>query len=57
LAAGPIPLLFLLDELFHGTNSYDRLLAEGVLRSLVDCGAIGLPNSHHDVVDPSAKSG
>src|SRR5262249_59789667 len=23
LAAGPLPLLFLLDELFHGTNSHD----------------------------------
>ena len=43
LARGPVPLLFLLDELFHGTNSHDRLVgASGVLRSLVDRGAIGL---------------
>ena len=47
LAAGPTPLLFLLDELFHGTNSHDRLIgAAGVLRSLVDAGAIGLITTH-----------
>ena len=42
-----MPLLFLLDELFHGTNSHDRLVgAEGVLRSLLDRGAIGLITTH-----------
>jgi DNA mismatch repair ATPase MutS len=47
LARGPVPLLFLLDELFHGTNSHDRLVgASGVLRSLVDRGAIGLITTH-----------
>jgi hypothetical protein len=47
VAAGPLPLLFLLDELFHGTNSHDRLVgAEGVLRSLLDRGAIGLITTH-----------
>jgi hypothetical protein len=47
VAAGPTPLLFLLDELFHGTNSHDRLLgATGVLRSLLDRGAIGLITTH-----------
>lgn len=46
-AAGPLPLLFLLDELFHGTNSHDRLLgAAGVLRSLLDRGAVGLITTH-----------
>jgi hypothetical protein len=41
------PLLFLLDELFHGTNSHDRLQgAAGVLRNLVDRGAIGLITTH-----------
>jgi DNA mismatch repair ATPase MutS len=44
---GPAPLLFLLDELFHGTNSHDRLVgASGVLRSLVHRGAIGLITTH-----------
>jgi MutS domain V len=47
IAAGPVPALFLLDELFHGTNSHDRLAgAEGVLRSLLDRGAIGLITTH-----------
>ena len=47
IAAGPTPLLFLLDELFHGTNSHDRLVgAQGVLRSLLDRGAIGLITTH-----------
>jgi hypothetical protein len=47
VARGPVPLLFLLDELFHGTNSHDRLVgASGVLRSLVDRGAIGLVTTH-----------
>ncbi len=47
IAAGPVPLLFLLDELFHGTNSHDRLAGgEGVLRSLLDRGAIGLITTH-----------
>lgn len=47
LAAGPVPLFFLLDELFHGTNSHDRLLgAAGVLRSLLARGAIGLITTH-----------
>jgi DNA mismatch repair ATPase MutS len=42
-----MPLLFLLDELFHGTNSHDRLLgAVGVLRTLLERGAIGLITTH-----------
>jgi DNA mismatch repair ATPase MutS len=47
LAAGPVPLLFLLDEIFHGTNSHDRLIgASGVLKGLVARGAIGLVTTH-----------
>ena len=47
VARGPMPLLFLLDELFHGTNSHDRLVgASGVLRSLLDRGAVGLITTH-----------
>ena len=47
LARGTVPLLFLLDELFHGTNSHDRLVgASGVLGSLLDRGAIGLITTH-----------
>ena len=47
IAAGPVPLLFLLDEIFHGTNSHDRLIgAGGVLRSLLARGAVGLITTH-----------
>jgi hypothetical protein len=47
VASRPLPLLFLLDELLHGTNSHDRLVgAAGVLRSFLDGGAIGLITTH-----------
>ena len=47
VARGPIPLLFLLDEILHGTNSYDRRIgAEAIVRMLVDAGAIGLITTH-----------
>jgi len=47
LSAGPVPLLFLLDELLHGTNSHDRLAgASGILRGLLARGAIGLVTTH-----------
>jgi hypothetical protein len=39
--------LFLVDELLAGTNSHDRRLgAAGVLRGLVDLGAIGVATTH-----------
>jgi DNA mismatch repair ATPase MutS len=64
IAAGPVPLLFLLDELFHGTNSHDRLVgAAGVLRSLLGHGAVGLVTTHDlaltavaDQLSPSAAN-
>jgi len=41
------PLLFLLDELLHGTNSADRRVgAEAIVRGLVERGAIGLATTH-----------
>jgi hypothetical protein len=47
LADGPVPLLFLLDEVLSGTNSHDRLIgAEAVVRNLVQRGAIGLVTTH-----------
>ena len=47
LARGTVPLLFLLDEILHGTNSHDRRLgAEGVVRGLLDRGAVGLITTH-----------
>jgi DNA mismatch repair ATPase MutS len=43
---GP-PLLFLLDELFAGTNSADRVAgAEGVVRALLAASAIGFVTTH-----------
>jgi len=43
----PPPLLFLLDELLHGTNSHDRRVgAEAIVRNLVTRGAIGLATTH-----------
>jgi hypothetical protein len=47
LAACDPSLLFLLDELLQGTNSNDRRIgAEGVVRALLDRGAIGLVSTH-----------
>ncbi len=41
------PLLFMLDEVLHGTNSHDRRVgAEAVLRSLLREGALGLLTTH-----------
>ena len=46
-ARGSMPMLFLLDEILHGTNSHDRRIgAEAIVRSLVDAGAIGLVTTH-----------
>jgi hypothetical protein len=40
-------LLFLLDEVLQGTNSRDRFIgAQGVIRALIDKGAIGLVTTH-----------
>ncbi len=45
--AGVRAVLFLLDEILHGTNSHDRRIgAEAVVRSLVARGAIGLVTTH-----------
>jgi len=47
LTTSPAPLLFLLDEILHGTNSHDRRIgAEAVVRALVRQGALGLVTTH-----------
>jgi hypothetical protein len=47
LSHGATPLLFLLDEILHGTNSHDRRIgAEAIIRGLIDAGAIGLVTTH-----------
>lgn len=46
-AGGEWPLLFLLDEILHGTNSHDRRIgAEAVIRTLVARGGVGLVTTH-----------
>lgn len=57
LAAGPRPLLFLIDELLNGTNSHDRQIgAAAVVRGLVDRGAIGLVTTHDLALTGIAES-
>jgi hypothetical protein len=47
LAAGSVPVLFLLDELLSGTNSHDRLAgSEFIVRSLMERNAIGIVSTH-----------
>ncbi|MFO7567063.1 MAG: DNA mismatch repair protein MutS [Enhygromyxa sp.] len=54
-AAGPT--LFLLDEIFHGTNSHDRRIgAEALLRSLLERGAIGLLTTHDLALAKAAEA-
>jgi hypothetical protein len=46
-SSGHPPVLFLLDEILHGTNSHDRRIgAEAVVRSLLERGALGLVTTH-----------
>jgi hypothetical protein len=47
LSGKELPILFLLDELLQGTNSWDRRIgAEGILRALIKKGSIGLVSTH-----------
>ncbi|HYG98160.1 MAG TPA: mismatch repair protein [Terriglobales bacterium] len=47
LTGGELPVLYLIDEMLQGTNSHDRRIgAEGVVRALVERGAIGLITTH-----------
>jgi hypothetical protein len=47
MSGGKTPLIFLLDEILHGTNSHDRRIgAEAVVRGLVERGAVGLITTH-----------
>ncbi len=46
-AGGTPPVLFLIDELLHGTNSHDRRVgAAAIVGGLADRGAIGLVTTH-----------
>ena len=47
LLDGPLRLLFLFDELLSGTNSKDRrVAAEGVVRTMLARGALGMVTTH-----------
>lgn len=47
LTADSRRVLFLADELLHGTNSHDRRIgAEGLIRALLERGAIGVVTTH-----------
>ena len=47
ITAGPLPVLFLIDEFLGGTNSHDRTIgAEALVRGLVERHAIGLITTH-----------
>jgi len=51
------PVLFLLDEILHGTNSHDRRIgAEAVLSGLLDRGALGLVTTHDLALAKIAES-
>ena len=58
------PVLFLIDECLHGTNSHDRRIgADAVVRGLVERGAIGLVTTHDlaltaitDALGPTAEN-
>lgn len=55
--AKKMPVLFLLDEILHGTNSHDRAVgAEAVIRGLIDRGAIGLVTTHDLALTKLAES-
>jgi DNA mismatch repair ATPase MutS len=54
---GELPVLFLLDELFGGTNSHDRRIgAELLLAALLERDAIGLVTTHDLALAPMAES-
>jgi DNA mismatch repair ATPase MutS len=47
LTSGSLPVLFLIDEFLHGTNSHDRRIgAEALAFTLVRRGAMGLITTH-----------
>ena len=58
LASADTPVLFLVDEIFSGTNSRDRrTAAEAVVRTLVNRGAIGALSTHDLALSEIADDG
>jgi hypothetical protein len=57
-ASGEIPVMFLVDEIFSGTNSRDRrVAAEAVVRTLSGRGAIGALSTHDLALTEIAEDG
>lgn len=57
LTGGAFPVLFLLDELLHGTNPHDRRIgAEAVVKALVARRSIGLVTTHDLALAPIADA-
>src|SRR5262249_27476078 len=57
LTGAPAPVLFLIDEVLHGTNSHDRRIgAQAVVRELAARGALGLLTTHDLALADIAKS-
>lgn len=51
------PLLFLLDEIFNGTNSHDRRIgAEAIIRTLLSRAAVGMVTTHDLALAQLAES-
>jgi len=47
MTGGTLPVLFLVDEFMHGTNSHDRRIgAEALVKGLVERGAVGMVTTH-----------
>jgi len=57
LSRGSRPLLFLFDEILHGTNSHDRRIgADALIRGLVEAGSMGLVTTHDLALAQIAES-
>jgi hypothetical protein len=51
------PVLFLLDEILHGTNSHDRQIgAEALVKSFVERGAVGFVTTHDLALTKAANA-
>jgi DNA mismatch repair ATPase MutS len=51
-------VLFLVDEMLHGTNSHDRVVgAEAVLRALLEADAVGVVTTHDLAIAGAAQLG
>ncbi|MDG2150092.1 MAG: DNA mismatch repair protein MutS [Planctomycetota bacterium] len=47
LIEGQWPVIYLLDEILHGTNSSDRLAgSSAIVKKFADCGALGIVTTH-----------